>query len=115
MRAKTQSRELGPRGKEELKDCWYAALVAPDASFELGFKVLVTGPAFVGNQRLAMQDAFLGLRDRLEEMTHEKLQRAGLRTEKAREVETESTGLGKGSWSGSGGGGGTVTRAREMV
>ena len=115
MRAKTQSRELGPKGKEELKDCWYAALVAPDPSLELGFKVLVAGPAFVGNHRLAKQEAFLGLRDRLEEMTHEKLQRAGLRAEKAREVEIESTGFGKGSWSGSVGGGGTVTRAREMI
>ena len=114
MRAKTQSREVGPKGKEELKDCWYAALVAPDTSLELGFKALVTGPAFVGNQRLAKQEGFLGLRDRLEEMTHEKLQRAGLRTEKAREVEIDQTGFGKGSWSGSGGGG-TVTRAREMV
>ena len=57
----------------------------------------------------------MGLRNRLEEMMHEKLQRAGLRTEKAREVEIEATGLGKGSWSGSGGSGGTVTKAREMV
>ena len=114
MRAKTQSYEPRPKG-EELKDCWYAVLVAPDTSLELGFKVLVTRPAFVGNQRLAKREAFLGLRDRLEEMTHEKLQRAGLRTEKAREVEIEPTGFGKGGWSGSGGGGGTVARAREMV
>ncbi|OCL14253.1 hypothetical protein AOQ84DRAFT_46114 [Glonium stellatum] len=116
VRAKTQSRELGPKGKEELRDCWYAALVAPDAGQQLGFKVLVTGPAFVGNQQLAKQEAFLGLRDRLEEMTHEKLRRAGSQTEKAREVEVESSaGLGKGNWSGSGGGGGTVVKARELV
>ena len=49
MRAKTQSYEPGPKGEEKLKGCWYAALVAPDTSLELGFKVLVTGPAFVGN------------------------------------------------------------------
>ena len=114
MRAKTQSYEPRPKG-EELKDCWYAVLVAPDTSLELGFKVPVTGPAFVGNRRLSKQEAFLGLRDRFEEMMHEKLQRVGLRTEKAREVEIEATGLGKGSWSGSGGSGGTVTKAREMV
>ncbi|OCK79145.1 hypothetical protein K432DRAFT_444134 [Lepidopterella palustris CBS 459.81] len=116
VRAKTVSRELGPKNKEELKDAWYCALVAPDPSLELGFKILVTGPAYVGSERAARKQAFLGLRDRLEEMTHEKFRMAGRKEERVREVaggESGGSGLVKGSWSGSAGG--AVTVARELV